>query len=114
MKTVRYWYGSTPTDEPCAQVGSPDYDVCGYHECEVYVDQLYRFLEKKGYPREKLPQTFKIQVESNAHDLGTYYDVVCFFKEDDLDIDKCHTLAVLLDSESPTTWDEDSLLRLRT
>ena len=100
------FHGSSPTDEKCAQVGSEDYLARGYQECKAYVGQLYRTLETLGYTRDKLPDSYRIHVKSERHDLGSYYEVVSSF---DPTIEKAWDIALLLDNEVPCKWDAKAL-----
>lgn len=95
--------GSSPAEEDCAQCGSPDYSVRARRECRAYIEQLYRFLDSKGFKRDELPETFSLVVKANSHDFGTYYEVACRFDPDD---ELQSNLASLVEGESPTRWDD--------
>lgn len=102
--------GPTPGDEPCAQVGTPDYEYRGIHECEVYRDQLYRFLVSRGYTRDTLPHDFRIKVKAFEHDFGTYHEVVVRFNADD---EKSYELVSLIENEGPSNWDDEAKEELK-
>ena len=97
-----FWFGPTPSDETCSQVGDPDYGIKGYAECKAYVGQLYRFLESKGFSRDKIPSSFRIHVKSESHDLGSYYEVVSRFPAD---LEEGYDLSLLIDHDGPSVWD---------
>ena len=67
--------GSTPNDEPCAQVGSDDYAKRAKRECNLFMQQI-----AKHYPE---PDNGYLTVKSFSHDFGTYYEVVANFDDDD-------------------------------
>ena len=89
--------GSSPCDEPCAQVGQDNYAVQAKQECRRYIELL---LKKFGEP----PEGASLSVKGFPHDFGTYYEVVVNYDDDDragLDY------ALLLEGNSPATWDDD-------
>ena len=97
--------GSTPSAEDCAQVGAENYDVHSRAECYAYLDQLYRFLRSKGYNTNELPGNFRLVVKSNAHDFGSYREVVAKFDEDS---EEACNIAYMLESEGPEHWDDEA------
>jgi hypothetical protein len=103
------YHGSSPTDEECAQVGEYNYTQKGYQECKAYVGQLYRLLAEKGYTRDKLPESYRIHVKSEAHDFGSYYEVVSSF---DPKVEEAWDIALLLDNDVPCKWDAKALEEL--
>lgn len=100
--------GSTPANESCAQVGTNDYGVRAQAECRAYRAQLYRFLEQHGYPRAKLPDSFKIRVLRHQHDFGDYYEVAVQFQEEDPATRVCYSLLALIENEGPAEWDDEA------
>jgi len=83
--------GSTPADEPCAQVGSTNYAKRGNAECRRFATLL-----QQCYPHA----TFRIKAQS--HDFGVYYEVVAYYDTTDE-----ASMADAYDAEScPTTWAE--------
>jgi hypothetical protein len=75
---IDYLYiGSAPVEEDCAQVGSPDYSTKARAECRRFMDQI-----KRHYPE---PENGWLQVKSNPHDFGTYYEVVACYDPSDAD-----------------------------
>ena len=77
--------GSSPIDEECVQVGELEYASRAKQECARFIDLVRR---TKAFP----------------HDLGTYYEVVCFF---DPEIQASVDYAYRCEGETPTTWKED-------
>ena len=67
--------GSTPHDESCAQVGSPDYATRAKQECKLFMQQI-----AKHYPE---PENGYLAVKGFSHDFGTYYEVVAYFDDED-------------------------------
>lgn len=73
---IDYLYiGAVPTDEDCASVGEPNYAERAWAECKRFAKQIQRH-----YPE---PENGWLQVKSNAHDFGTYYEVVACYDEND-------------------------------
>ncbi|MDP3779320.1 MAG: hypothetical protein Q8R30_04735 [bacterium] len=66
--------GSAPWDEPCAQVGEPDYRANALKECNRFI----RLLRKTFGPE---PEGATLCIKSFSHDFGTYYEVVCYFSD---------------------------------
>lgn len=109
MATERLEIGSSPYGEECAQVGADDYYERAQKECRAFINQLYRMLEVQGYPKDKLPDNFRLVVKSNSHDFGTYYEVACKFNGDD---EKSWELATWLEGNGPELWDEKAKAEL--
>jgi hypothetical protein len=89
--------GSTPYDEPCAQVGTPDYREKALAECKKFI----QLLRKKFGPE---PESAELRVKAFPHDFGTYYEVVCFY---DTDSQESVDYALRCEGETPATWEED-------
>lgn len=66
---------ATPCLEPCAQVGSPDYEERALAECERYIALL-----RKVYGVE--PEGCRLYVKANNHDYGVYHEVALEFNTD--------------------------------
>lgn len=105
MSIEKIEIGSAPCEESCAQVGTPDYSERAYAECEAFKAQLYRYLASKGHAKESLPESFRLCIKSSSHDFGSYYEVVAKFDDSD---EKAWDIALLLENESPTHWDEEA------
>jgi hypothetical protein len=67
--------GSAPYDEPCAQVGDPDYNQKARAECKRFIEQIGRH-----YPE---PANGYLAIKGFSHDFGQYFEVVARFDEDD-------------------------------
>jgi len=69
--------GSTPHNEACAQVGTPDYAQRAKAECARFRDQIARH-----YPE---PENGYLAIKGFPHDFGTYYEVIARFDDTDED-----------------------------
>ena len=88
--------GPVPCEEPCAQVGAPDYQQQARQECTRFINLLRRTLGEE-------PENAHLAIKSNPHDFGTYYEVVCHFDDDDEEAAK---YAYRCESEAPSQWDD--------
>ena len=99
--------GATPCDEPCQQIGTKNYDsMLARAECGIYLRQLERFISAE---KKEVPEDFRLIVKGNPHDFGNYYEVVAKFNDSN---DKCWDLAMFLENNSPTTWDDAAKIEL--
>jgi hypothetical protein len=92
--------GSSPADEDCVQVGSDNYAARAKQECLRYIELLRR----KFGPE---PAGTRLVTKGFPHDFGTYYEVCVVYDDNDragLDY------ALLLEGNSPATWDDDKPL----
>jgi len=96
--------GSSPYDEQCAQVGTPDYHEKVARECRAYKRQLIR---QFGEP----PEGAALAIKSFPHDFGTYHEVVCYY---DTEIEGSKEYAFKLESDGPSNWDEQARTELNT
>jgi hypothetical protein len=87
--------GSSPWDEPCAQVGQPDYDEKAREECRRFIDVIRRHLGPE-------PDGARLAFRSFPHDFGDYLEVVCWF---DTAIPASVEYAYRCESETPATWE---------
>ena len=86
--------GSTPSDEDCAQVGTPSYRTDALQECRRFVAQL-----EQQFPA--LPDGVYFSTKSFPHDFGTYYEVVVNYDDDDIaQVDA----AFDVENNLPTNW----------
>lgn len=97
--------GCTPTDEPCAQVGSEGYENLARLECCVLREQILRTFP---LPLEAAGRA-GLRVASNPHDFGTYLDLVVEF---DPQCQAAVDWAFLLDMGMPQFWDNEALATL--
>ncbi len=88
--------GPVPYNEPCAQVGQPDYMQRGRKECNAFKSQLERVL---GEP----PAGTWFAVKSFPHEFGSYLEVVVKYTEDSAE---STAYAFKAESDSPGEWDE--------
>ncbi len=89
--------GSSPINETCVQVGEQDYASLAKQECARFIGLVRRTLGAE-------PEGAALQTKAFPHDLGTYYEVVCFF---DPEIQASVDYAYRCEGETPTTWKED-------
>jgi hypothetical protein len=86
--------GPVPSDEPCAQVGEPDYEARAAGECRRYIELL-----RAAFGPE--PEGARLAVRWSLHDFGRYAEVVCEF---DPDVFEAVRYAHQCDAEAPKTW----------
>lgn len=90
----RYYLGSAPADEPCAQVGGEDYEERAKAECRQYIAAIRIVC---GDP----PDGAQLKVVSQPHDFGVYWEVVVQFDPDD---PAAVSYATQCDRQAPTEW----------
>ena len=92
--------GSAPSDESCVQVNREgDYHDAMRAECRRFLELIRKKLGEE-------PPGARLAVKSNPHDFGTYYDVVCYFDDED---EEARKYAYRCEAQSPGTWDDDHL-----
>lgn len=90
--------GSSPCDEPCAQVGSENYHENARKEGKAFINQLRRQFGPE-------PASASLRIKGFPHDFGTYHEVVCYYdSSDDVGAD----YAFRLESEMPAEWDQQA------
>ena len=67
--------GPAPSDEPCAQLGSPDYKRIALAECQRFIEQI-----RRHYPE---PMGGYLSIARESHDFGVYFEVTCVYETDD-------------------------------
>ena len=87
--------GTAPVDEPCAQVGQPDYDDKVKGECRRSIALLRHTCGEE-------PPGARLAIKSCDHDFGMYDEVVCLVDTDDEDA--AH-YAYRCEDELPATWE---------
>jgi hypothetical protein len=94
---------SVPHDEPCIQMGEPDYSRFSKMEARALINQIKREI---GQP----PYETGFSIISCAHDFGTYYDVAVVYDDDDEE-----SQAYMLKAESaiPSKWDKEAIKELK-
>jgi hypothetical protein len=94
--------GPSPVEEDCAQVGSDGYHNQARKECRAFINQLRRqFCPEIG--------SANLNIKANPHDFGTYYDVVCYYDDDD---QVGSEYAFKLEDETPEKWDAEARVEL--
>lgn len=99
--------GSTPADEPCAQVGSENYGKLSSIECRAFAHQCQRVLEAKYGPEYSV----NIQIRSFPHDFGSYKEVVVYYDSDNKEQTQ---QAFYLESADLSNWDKEALEELNS
>ncbi len=87
--------GSSPCDEDCAQMGAPDYYTRAKAECARFIELIRKTLGPE-------PEGARLAVKSNPHDFGAYYEVVCYYVDEN---DEARKYAYRGESDAPATWD---------
>lgn len=90
--------GSVPYDEPCAQVGKPDYRARMRLETDLYI----RMLEAEYPP----PPGCRFCVKAFPHDFGTYHEVVAEYTPE-------HAQWAYMAENGLAVWDETSIAALK-
>ena len=89
--------GSAPSEEECVQVNQEgNYHMAMREECLRFIELLRRTFGPE-------PEGARLSVKSNHHDFGTYYEVVCYFEDNDEAARKC---AFRCEAETPARWDQ--------
>lgn len=89
--------GPTPCEEPCAQVGEPDYREKALAECQRFI-----LLLRQTFGPE--PEGAWLSVKWFPHDFGSYCEVVCHYTTNSpASVD----YAFRCEAETPATWEGD-------
>lgn len=92
---------TTPSDEPCAQVGSENYLKRSRIEACAYVNQLTRILGMQ-------PSGSFFKIVRCPHDFGTYLDVRFYYDDEDQ-----RQVQYMMDVETGCEkWDDAALKEL--
>ncbi len=92
--TDKVYLGPAPAEEECVQLGSDDYDRRARKECREYIAAIIAVC---GEP----PEGARLKVEAQAHDFGSYYEVVCQYDGND---PAAATYAATCDERAPQRW----------
>jgi hypothetical protein len=92
--------GCNPCDEPCVNLGEPDYYPRARAECLRFIELIRKKLGEE-------PPGAYLKVKSNPHDWGSYLSVVVSFHDTD---EEARNYAYLCESEAPRTWQDDQPL----
>jgi hypothetical protein len=96
--------GSTPSDEDCAQVGSPDYQTRANKELDAYKAQLERM-----FPGWETHKNLKFKKVWFPHDFGSYGEIVITY-DDDNELEAA--TAIEIEWNTPTNWDQEAIKEL--
>jgi hypothetical protein len=96
--------GSTPSDEDCAQVGSPDYENRANKELDAYMAQLERM-----FPGLETHKSMRFKKMWFPHDFGSYGEIVIVY---DADNELEAATAIEIEWNTPTNWDEEAIKEL--
>jgi hypothetical protein len=103
MNYLEIELGTTvPHNEPCSQVGSPDYSRLSRMEATAFIEQIKREI---GNP----PPGVSLRIKSNPHDFGSYLDVVVRFDDDSVE---AVAYACNVEEHMPMDWDDDAIVQL--
>lgn len=105
MNSDYIYLGPAPANENCAQVGEPDYRIKAKKEMNTFIDQIYR-----QFP-EIEETSIVIRAKFFPHDYGSYGDVVVIYDADD---QESTILALKIESDVDTYWDDESLIKLNS
>lgn len=87
--------GPSPSEEECAQVGTPDYLQKAKEECQRYINLIRKHLGNE-------PEGARLSITHNNHDFGIYLDVVCKYNDEN---EEAVNYAFKCEAEAPTHWD---------
>ena len=99
----KFSLGTTPHNEPCIQMGDSNYRRNSRLECLALISQFRR-------ERGPEPAGSGFKIASNTHDFGNYFDVEIEFEGDN---EEAVEFALMVESEIPEKWDEQSLAFLK-
>jgi len=89
--------GSTPFGEDCIQVGNSDYQGAMKAECRRFLE----LIEKVCGPP---PEGASLAVKGFSHDFGSYYEVVCYFDDEN---QEAAEYAYWVESNAPEFWTDE-------
>ncbi len=96
--------GSVPAAEDC-EVQGPNYDVRkAKFECNTFIHQLRRMFGDE-------PEGARLKIKGNPHDFGTYYEVVCYYDDEN---EVAADYAFQCENEMPEHWDDKAQIELST
>lgn len=94
---------TVPNNEPCIQLGKPNYSAFAKIEANVLMSQIVRNV---GFP----PVGCKMKLVARQHDFGTYYDIALVYDSKK----KEHTKWMkVVESSLPESWDSISADKLK-
>lgn len=93
--------GSTPADEPCAQLGSEGYEEKARIECIAFLHQLNRLWPEGFFKLKWFP-----------HDFGSYCEVIAMFDPNAPPDNALTKAAFEAEANTPLKWDQAALEEL--
>lgn len=94
---------TVPNEEPCFQLGQPNYEKFGRIEARAFINQLLRMF---GEP----PFGCGFKIISCAHDFGTYYDVALVYDDES---DEAQEWMLKVEGGLPENWDGEAKKELK-
>ena len=92
-------YSCTPCNEPCQQVGMPDYDgQKAVAECKAFIHQLRRQFGEE-------PAGAQLRIKTFPHDFGSYLEVCIIFDEE---VEEQVNYAYGIEGALPEDWDDEA------
>lgn len=105
--------GSSPYEEDCVQVGSPDYESKAKEECRRFKRQLEYQFENYAWSYENadgievsvvgIPKGASFVIKGFPHDFGRYYEVVVKYETDN---EKAEQFAYIVEGNTPAKWEK--------
>ena len=95
--------GSAPAEESCAQVGQDYYREISMIEMKQYIKAIRRELGPE-------PEKARLGIKSFQHDFGTYYEVVCYYDNED---EESLEYAFKCEASAPTQWSKEDKQEIR-
>ena len=97
-------FETTPSDEPCAQVGDEGYSIFARLEAQALYRQILRQFGA-------LPEGLTLKLYSAAHDFGNYYELRAYFDDENT---TAVDFAFNIEAEFPSNWDSEAVNFLRS
>lgn len=88
--------GPCPPGEDCVQVGAANYEAEAKRECNQYILLLREALGNE-------PAGAQLAVKRFSHDMGGYYEVVCYYDEDN---ETAVEYAFKCEGDGPENWND--------
>jgi len=95
--------GPAPAEEDCAQVGQDNFYERARAEGRAFINLIRRTLGDE-------PDGALLKLKGFPHDFGTYYEVVCYYEEDNR---AAFEYALRCEAEAPYRWDDEARQELK-
>lgn len=95
---------TVPHDEPCSQVGDPDFYNLSRMEATALINQLRRIHGDE-------PARTKLKIIQCPHDFGTYVDVAIEYDDDH---EESEAYMLKIEGGTPFNWDEEAKKELES